>query len=238
MSLEIQEIQDSPISITEEYEQPLLRPVMVGDLEMKNRVVMSALSRFRADYKTRAPNELHAEYYSARSSSAMIITECSSISPEGDSTRGSACIFSDEQVEGWKRVTDAVHKKDGRIYLQLWHAGRACDPNLTGVWPISASPVLLNCKQNPLDKCKKHVVPREATKEDIEKVLEDYKKASINAKKAGFDGVELHAAHGYLLDQFLRDGTNKRTDEFGGSIENRARFCLLALDIIIEVFGP
>lgn len=218
--------------------QPLLTPVKVGDYDLPNRVVMCALTRCRADKTTHTANDLHVEYYAARANAGLILTECSAISFDGNSFIGSASIYTDEQVLAWKKVTDAVHAKGGKIFLQIWHGGRASHPdNLGGIIPIAPSAIAINGSIHTANGRVPHAVPREATLEDIKKLIADFRKGAENAKAAGFDGLELHGANGYIIDQFLRDGSNKRTDEYGGSIENRARLLFEVLDQLIEVFG-
>ncbi|CDW72532.1 fad fmn-binding family protein [Stylonychia lemnae] len=216
----------------------LFTPIKMGDLILPNRIVMAALTRMRADKKTGIPNELHAQYYSARADSGFILTECSAIRPDGNSFVGSAGIYTEEQALGWKKVVDAVHEKGGRIFLQIWHAGRAAHPEqIGGLQPISSSAIAINGSATFVKGKANHQVPKAATIEDIQQLLRDFRKGAENAKKAGFDGIQLHGAHGYLIDQFLRNKANQRTDEYGGSIENRCRFPLQVMDQLIEVFG-
>lgn len=194
---------------------------------------MAALGRGRADKDTRAPNDLHTEFYANRASAAMIITECAAISQDGDSYIGSANFYTPEQQEGWKKVVQAVHDKGGKIFLQIWHGGRTSHPDRNGgVIPISSSPVAVVGWGNTLPG----VVPREATHEDIKTLISNFRKAAENAKEVGFDGVELHGAHGYIIDQFMRNGVNQRTDDYGGSIENRCRLILEVIDQLTQVF--
>jgi len=204
-----------------------------NSLTLPNKFVMASLTRIRCDPKTGIPNDLLVEYYAQRASAGLILTECSPIAHNGNSLLGAAAIYNQDQVEGWKKVTDAVHKKGGRIYLQIWHAGRAADPNLVGGETLAPSAIAIRS----LRKNMPYAQPKEMTKEDIEKVLEQFKQGALNAKAAGFDGIEAHGANGYLIDQFLKDGVNQRTDEYGGSIENRCRFPLEVMDRLIEVFG-
>jgi len=179
------------------------------------------------------------DYYSSRAADAgFVLTECSPIAEDGDSFPGSTGIYNDLQVEGWKKVTEAVHKKDGRIFMQIWHAGRAAHPDqIGGRHPISSSAIAIDGKIWANGKQQPHVVPKEATLDDIKRIIEAFRAGAERAKKAGFDGVELHGANGYIIDQFLRDGVNKRTDNYGGSIENRMRLCSEVLDQLISVFG-
>lgn len=212
----------------------LFEKYKLGDLTLSNRFVMSSMTRCRCDPKTGVPTDLHVLYYSQRASAGLIMTECAPIAQNGQSFLGNGGIYTPEQVEGWKRVTDAVHAKGSKIFMQIWHAGRSAHPGLVGEENIGPSPIAI---KGDLIPGFPHKVPREMTKEDIKQVLGQFKQAAINAKKAGFDGIEPHAANGYLIDEFLRDVTNHRTDEYGGSVENRARFCLEVIDVFIEVFG-
>jgi len=212
----------------------LFETYKLGDLTLKNRFVMASLTRSRADHKTMIPTERHVEYYSQRTSAGLILTECSPISPTAPSFSGPGGIYNKEQVEGWRKVTEAVHAKEGLIFLQIWHAGRSAHPSLTGVQPIGPSAIII---RESLHRNVPHVEPREMTKDDIKEILEQFRQGAMNAKEAGFDGIELHGANGYLIDEFLKDGTNHRTDEYGGSVENRVRFPLQVMDILIEVFG-
>ncbi|EAR89565.1 FAD/FMN-binding family oxidoreductase (macronuclear) [Tetrahymena thermophila SB210] len=208
----------------------------IGSIQVKNRFVMAALTRCRANPATGIANDIMVDYYSQRASFGMILTECSQISPLSNAFPGSAGIYSKEQVEGWKKVTQKVHEKGGKIVLQIWHSGRAVLKEfIGGADPLAPSAIAI---RTPHAYTKgPHPVPKEMTKEDIKKVVEEFRQGALNAKEAGFDGVQLHGANGYLVDQFLRDGTNKRTDEYGGSIANRTRFLLECLDALISVFG-
>ena len=208
----------------------------MGDITLSNRIGMAALTRARCDPKTGIPNDLNLKYYSQRAAAGFILTECTSISNQGNAFPGATGIWNREQVEGWKKVIDAVHEKGGKIILQIWHGGRAADPEKTGEESLapSALPIRGFDKDgNPTAG----PTPKEMTLEDIKKVQEEFRQAAIRAKEAGFDGLELHGANGYLVDQFIRESANQRTDEYGGSIENRTRFCLEVIDILIEVFG-
>lgn len=217
----------------------LFEEYVMGDYTLPNRIGMAALTRMRADNDTRVPNNLHVEYYSQRAeNTAFILTECSGVSVEGSGIPMSCGIYSDDQIEGWKKVTKAVHEKGGRIFLQIWHSGRCGHDSVIKSKPLSSSAVRNRflTKNNKLEMvdCQE---PIQMSKDDIKKVLNEFEQGAINAKKAGFDGVELHAANGYLIDQFLRDGCNIRNDEYGGSIENRCRFPLEVIDKLISVFG-
>jgi 2,4-dienoyl-CoA reductase-like NADH-dependent reductase (Old Yellow Enzyme family) len=216
----------------------LFDPLKAGALELPNRVVMAPLTRTRATPDGRVPVPLMAEYYRQRASAGLIITEATSVDPMGVGYPRTPGIWSDEQTDGWKQVTKAVHEAGGRIVLQLWHVGRISDPlYLNGTTPVSASAVQPKGHVSLVRPEKAYVTPRALELDEIPSVIAAYKKGAENAKKAGFDGVELHGANGYLLDQFLQDTTNKRTDKYGGSIENRARLMLEAVDAAAEVWG-
>ncbi|MES2706214.1 MAG: alkene reductase [Verrucomicrobiota bacterium] len=213
-------------------------PVTLGELELKNRVIMAPLTRARAGVE-RLPNALMAEYYGQRASAGLIISEATSVTPMGVGYANTPGIWSDEQVEGWKLITKAVHDKGGKIVLQLWHVGRISDPLfLNGAQPVAPSAVRPKGHVSLVRPEKGFVTPRALELEEIPAIIEAYRKGAENAKKAGFDGVELHGANGYLLDQFLQDSTNHRTDSYGGPIENRARLLLEATDAAISVWGP
>lgn len=215
----------------------LFTPIKVGDLELPNRVFMAPLTRLRSS-EGRVPNALMAEYYGQRASAGMILSEATSVTPQGVGYPDSPGIWSEEQVAGWKLVTDAVHKAGGRIYLQLWHVGRISDPvYLNGELPVAPSAIAAEGHVSLVRPKKEYVVPRALDLAEIPGVIAAYRKGAENAKLAGFDGVEVHGANGYLLDQFLQDSTNKRTDAYGGSIENRARLLLEVIDACVEVWG-
>ncbi|MCT8090260.1 alkene reductase [Acinetobacter sp. C_4_1] len=212
-------------------------PIQFGELKLKNRVVMAPLTRSRAT-ADRVPTVMMAEYYAQRASAGLIISEATVISEEANGYEKTPGLFTDEQVEGWKLVTDAVHDKDGLIVAQLWHVGRVSHPDLLkGETPVSASAVQQAGYVSLLRPKREYVVPRPLEISEIHAITEQYKQAAIKAKAAGFDGVELHAANGYLIDQFLQSKTNLREDEYGGSVENRARFLLEVVDALIEVWG-
>lgn len=216
----------------------LFDPIRIGDLTLKNRIVMAPLTRARSGVE-RTPGPLVAEYYAQRASAGLILSEATSVTPLGVGYEHTPGIWSDEQVEGWKLVTKAVHDAGGVIFLQLWHVGRISDPSLLdGQAPVSASAIAAKGDVSLLRPKRPYPTPRALTVEEIAEVVEAYRKGAENAKKAGFDGVELHGANGYLLDQFLQDSTNLRTDEYGGPIENRARLMLEAVDAAISVWGP
>ena len=215
----------------------LFDPLKVGALTLPNRIIMAPLTRARAGVP-RVPNALMAEHYAQRASAGLIISEATSVTPAGVGYEDTPGIWSDEQVEGWKLVTDAVHKAGGRIFMQLWHVGRISDPMFhNGEPPVSASAVAAVGHVSLLRPERPYPVPRALETHELAGVVEAYRKGAENAKKAGFDGVELHGANGYLLDQFLQDGSNKRTDQYGGPLENRARLMFEAVDAAISVFG-
>ncbi|NNH76849.1 alkene reductase [Acinetobacter sp. ANC 5380] len=212
-------------------------PIQFGELKLKNRVVMAPLTRSRATID-RVPTAMMAEYYAQRASAGLIISEATVISEEANGYEKTPGLFSDAQVEGWKLVTQAVHAKGGLIVAQLWHVGRVSHPDLlNGETPVSASDVKQAGYVSLLRPKREFVVPRPLEISEIQSITEQYKQSAIRAKAAGFDGVELHAANGYLIDQFLQSSTNKRTDIYGGSVENRARFLLEVVDALIEVWG-
>ncbi|UGQ48270.1 alkene reductase [Massilia endophytica] len=216
----------------------LFDPLTVGAITLKNRVVMAPLTRSRAIGKGRVPNALMAEYYAQRASAGLILSEATSVTPQGVGYENTPGIWSDEQVEGWKLITEAVHAKGGKIFLQLWHVGRISDPSLlNGDKPVAPSAVTPKGNVSLLRPVRPYVEPRALALAEIPGVVAAYRKGAENAKKAGFDGVEIHGANGYLLDQFLQDSTNQRSDAYGGSIENRARLMLEVTDAVIEVWG-
>jgi N-ethylmaleimide reductase len=217
--------------------EKLFTPFTLGTLTLANRIVMAPLTRNRATPNGDVPSELSVEYYVQRASAGLIITEGTQISPEGKGYIQTPGIYSPEQVVGWKKVTDAVHAAGGRIYAQLWHVGRISHTSLlNGQPPVAPSAIRANSKTFIETGFADVSAPRALEISDIKRIVEDYRKAAENAKKAGFDGVELHSANGYLIDQFLRDGTNKRTDEYGGSIENRTRFLAEVLAALTSVW--
>jgi 2,4-dienoyl-CoA reductase-like NADH-dependent reductase (Old Yellow Enzyme family) len=216
---------------------PLFQPLQAGAFTLPNRMVMAPLTRCRAS-AGRVPNAMMAEYYVQRSSFGMILSEATSISPQGVGYPNTPGIWSQEQVEGWKLVTSAVHRAGGQILLQLWHGGRISDPvYLDDELPVAPSAIAAKGHVSLIRPMKDFVTPRALALEEIAGIVADYRHAAENAKAAGFDGVEIHGANGYLIDQFLQDSTNKRTDEYGGSIENRARFLLEVTDAVVSVWG-
>jgi N-ethylmaleimide reductase len=205
----------------------LLDDVTLRRLRLSNRMVMAPMTRGRAG-EGGAANALMAEYYAQRASAGMIVTEGTAISEQGYGWVGSPGIYTDAQATAWKGVTTAVHERRGRIFLQLWHTGRVSHPDfLGGRLPIGPSAVAAaGYLHTPLGKKKPYVMPRAMTKQEISSTVRDYARAARLARSAGFDGVEIHAANGYLIDQFIRDGSNRRTDEYGGSMRKRLRFLL------------
>ena len=216
----------------------LFSPLQAGALRLPNRILMAPLTRCRAD-ADHHPTPLMAEYYAQRASAGLIIAEATMVMAGNSSFWTEPGIYSEPQIAGWKVVTDAVHDRGGQIVLQLWHGGRACHPFLNdGVQPVAPSAVSIAAGEvhTPQGKAP-HVVPRELATAEIPVIIEGFKKAAQNAQIAGFDGVEIHGANGYLLDQFLRDGSNVRTDHYGGSIENRARLLIEVVDAAVSVWG-
>ncbi|MDR6291461.1 N-ethylmaleimide reductase [Inquilinus ginsengisoli] len=221
----------------------LFTPIQIGAITLKHRVVMPPLSRLRAQWPSGAPSDLNIEYYGQRASDGgLIFTEATAISATGRGYRGAPGIYSDEQVAGWKRVTDAVHAKGGRMFVQLWHAGRTTHIATTGEEPVTASvdptywvdPKMLVVTPDGLSQPSPH---RALETAEIAGIIEQYRVAAGNAKRAGFDGVELMATNGHLIDQFLQDNSNKRTDRYGGSVENRTRLLLEVAEALITVMG-
>lgn len=215
----------------------LFDPIKVGALELPNRIIMAPLTRARAG-EPRVPNALMAEYYAQRASAGLLISEATSVTPAGVGYVDTPGIWSEDQVEGWKLVTAAVHKAGGRIFMQLWHVGRISDPMFhDGKPPVGPSAIAAKGHVSLLRPERAYPVPRALETDEVADVVEAYRKGAENAKRAGFDGVELHGANGYLLDQFLQDISNKRTDQYGGSLENRARLMFDAVDAAISVWG-
>ena len=215
----------------------LFSPILIGDLQLPNRIIMAPLTRCRA-INERVPNELMAEYYVQRASAGMIITEATSISPMAVGYPNTPGIWNEAQTEGWRKVTDAVHQAGGKILLQLWHVGRISDPHyLNGAQPLAPSAIAPEGHVSLLRPMKDFETPKAMSHTEIKSTVEDYRQGATNAKAAGFDGVEIHGANGYLLDQFLQTSSNRRTDEYGGSIENRARLMLEVADAVSNVWG-
>ena len=201
----------------------LFQPLRIGAIELPHRIVMAPLTRARA--ADRVPNAMMKEYYCQRSSAALIISEATAISEQGYGWHGAPGIYTDAHVAGWRNVTDAVHKAGGRILLQLWHMGRVSHPDFqNGALPVGPSPIAAEGEAHTPTGKKPYVVPHELSISEIAKIVHDYADATRKARDAGFDGVEVHSANGYLIDQFLRDSANRRSDRYGGSIEKRSRF--------------
>lgn len=219
-------------------EATLFDGLNLGDLALPNRIVMAPLTRNRALPDGDVPHTLNAEYYTQRASAGLIITEATQISPEGKGYAWTPGIYSDAQIDGWRQVTDAVHANDGRIFVQLWHVGRISHTSLQpgGQAPVAPSPLAAEAQTFDGTAFVPTSTPRELDTSEMARIVDDYRAAAINAKEAGFDGIELHAANGYLLDQFLRDGSNKRTDAYGGSLENRARLLVEVLEALTEIW--
>jgi 2,4-dienoyl-CoA reductase-like NADH-dependent reductase (Old Yellow Enzyme family) len=216
----------------------LLDPITLGDLELPNRVLMAPLTRNRATMPGRVPNALMKEYYVQRATAGAILTEATSVTPEGVGYPATPGIWSKEQVAAWRDITDAVHSAGGRILMQLWHVGRISDPVYHGGRPpVAPSAVKPQGHVSLIRPARDYVTPRALETSEVEDVVEAFRRGAENAKHAGFDGVEIHGANGYLLDQFLQDGTNRRTDRYGGPVENRARLMLDVTDAVVSVWG-
>ena len=221
----------------------LFRSFRLGPLTLPNRVVMAPLTRARAAQPGDVPTAMNARYYAQRAGTGLIISEATQVSPQGKGYAFTPGIHSEEQVEGWRRVTSAVHEAGGRIHLQLWHVGRISRPELQpgGERPVAPSAIrpegaktFISSDSGMVDVLE----PRALEADEIPGVVEQFRNGAENARRAGFDGVEIHAANGYLLDQFLRSGSNRRTDAYGGSVENRMRFPLMVVEAVTEVWGP
>ncbi|WP_297296494.1 alkene reductase [uncultured Methylovirgula sp.] len=216
----------------------LFSPFRLGDIELRNRIVMAPLTRNRATHGTDAPNDLNVEYYRQRASAGLIITEATQISQQGQGYIWTPGIYSPAQVEGWQKVTKAVHEAGGKIFLQLWHVGRISHVSLqpNGAPPVAPSAIRAKGQTFVESGFVEVSEPHALTIDEIKAVVRDYVAAAENAKKAGFDGVEIHSANGYLIEQFLKDKTNHRTDAYGGSVDNRLRFALEVVDAILSVW--
>ena len=216
----------------------LFDPLVVGELTLPNRIVMAPLTRLRAPGVGHVPNALMAEYYRQRASAGLIVSEATPVMPMGIGYENVPGIWTLEQVEGWKLVTRAVHEVGGRIVMQLWHVGRISHPDLLdGATPVAPSAIRPAGHVNLLRPKRPYVTPRALERSEIADVVAAFRNGAVHAQEAGFDGVELHGANGYLIDQFLQDGSNHRTDDYGGSLENRARFLLEATDAVVSVWG-
>ena len=216
----------------------LFAPYRLGDLDLSNRLVMSPMTRSRA-LEGNVPNPLAATYYAQRASAGLIVTEATQVSPQGVGYIRTPGIHSAEQVRGWRAITDAVHRAGSKIFAQLWHVGRVSHPDFHGgALPVAPSALPVEGEAFTTQGRTKLVTPRALEIDELPGIVATFRAGAENAKAAGFDGVELHGANGYLLDQFLRDGSNRRTDAYGGSIENRARFPLEVVDAVTAVWGP
>lgn len=217
---------------------PLFEPLKVGDLTLRNRVVMAPLTRQRAS-AGRVPNDLMVEYYTQRAGAGLILTEATAVTPQGVGYADTPGLWSPEQVKGWRKVTSAVHDKGSLIVAQLWHVGRISDPMfLDGELPVAPSAIAAKGHVSHVRPKRAYVTPRALETDEIPGVVQAYRHGAQMAMEAGFDGVEVHAANGYLLDQFLQDSTNHRTDQYGGSVENRARLLMEVVDACVAVWGP
>ncbi len=217
----------------------LFEPTKIGALSLRNRVVMAPLTRCRSLPDSDAPADLNAAYYRQRATAGLIISEATQISQQGKGYAGAPGIYTPEQVAGWRKVTSAVHEEGGLIVAQLWHVGRISHPSLqpNGGLPVAPSAVAPKGKVQTYDGLREMVTPRALEATEIPGIIADYVHAAECAKQAGFDGIELHGANGYLLDQFMRDATNHRADAYGGNVENRARLTLDVVDAVIKVWG-
>jgi 2,4-dienoyl-CoA reductase-like NADH-dependent reductase (Old Yellow Enzyme family) len=216
----------------------LFDPLQLGDLQLPNRILMAPLTRLRGT-PDHIPTPIIAEHYAQRATAGLIISEGTPIDPLGVGYANVPGLWSKEQVEAWKPITAAVHNAGGRIFAQIWHVGRISDPELlNGQLPVAPSAIAAIGNVSLLRPQRPFVTPRALETKEVKDVVEAFRRGAQNAQLAGFDGVELHGANGYLLDQFLQDGSNHRTDEYGGSIENRARLMLECTDAAISVFGP
>lgn len=220
-----------------DQDQALLKSVSIGDLELKNRVIMAPMTRNRADNKEKEPTDLHTEYYTQRASAGLIITEGSQISKAAEGYINTPGIYTEAQVKGWTKVTQSVHENGGKIFLQLWHCGRISHPKFhDGEKPLAPSAVNPNTQAYTQDGFEDTVEPQAMSIADIKQTVLDFKHAAENAKNANFDGVEIHSSNGYLIHQFFNKNSNIRTDDYGGNIQNRARFFFEALEAVSEVW--
>jgi N-ethylmaleimide reductase len=216
---------------------PILQPVTIGTLQLKNRIVMAPMTRSRADDAGVAP-DYAADYYAQRAGAGLIVTEATNISAQARGYPRTPGIWTDAQVAAWKRVTDAVHRREGKIFLQLWHTGRMSHPDmLAGALPVAPSAIRPEGQIRVHEGMKDFVTPRALETAELALIVDDYRRAAENARAAGFDGVEIHSANNYLLEQFVRDSTNERADQYGGSLENRLRFPLEVVKAVIAVWG-
>ena len=217
----------------------LFTPIQLGDLTLPNRIIMAPLTRMRAG-EGNVPTQLNATYYTQRASAGLIISEATQVSLQGRGYAHSPGIHTPEQIEGWQLVTDAVHAAGGRIFLQLWHAGRTSHPELqpNGGLPVAPSAIAAEGHAYTFNNGRPDMVaPRALETEEIPEIVEQFRQGAKNAMAAGFDGVEIHGANGYLIDEFIEDGSNKRSDRYGGSVENRTRFLLEIVEAVTNVWG-
>ena len=216
---------------------PLLSPVTLGSFSLPNRLVMAPLTRTRTG-EARVPGALNAEYYRQRAGAGLIVSEATAITPEAVGYKWTPGLWSDEQVTGWRTVTDAVHEQGGRIVAQLWHVGRISHSSFhADGLPVSSTDRAADAKSFTEDGYVPTSTPRRLRTDELPRVVEDYRRATVRAMAAGFDGVEVHGANGYLLEQFLADGVNDRTDGYGGSVQDRARLTLEVVDAVVEAAG-
>jgi len=219
------------------HDSPILQPVTIGDLKLSNRIVMAPLTRSRSN-DAGVPPDFAADYYAQRADAGLVISEATNISAQARGYALTPGIWTPAQVESWQKVTRAVHRRGGKTFLQLWHTGRISHPDLHGgELPVAPSAIKPEGQAFTNDGLKDHVTPRALETDEIPAIVEDYRHAAQCARDAGFDGVEIHSANNYLLEQFLRDSTNKRTDRYGGSIENRLRFPLEVVRAVTDVWG-
>ncbi|WP_022954287.1 alkene reductase [Leucothrix mucor] len=215
----------------------LLDPIKVGAMTLKNRTIMAPLTRCRAGLEHQ-PNAMMAEYYSQRASAGLLITECTMVMENTSAFGTEPGIYSEKQIEGWKLTTDAVHKAGGKIFMQIWHAGRAAHPDLNnGAETVSASAIAIDGEIHTPNGMVPNATPRALRDDEIPGIVEAFAQAAKNAIAAGFDGVEVHGANGYLIDQFLRESANQRSAPYGGSMENRARFLFEVLSAVTDAIG-
>lgn len=213
------------------------QPFTLGEIELANRIVMAPMTRSRSDDSGVVP-DFAAEYYAQRADAGLVISEATNISPQAVGYALTPGIWSDEQIEAWRPVVDAVHERGGHFFLQLWHTGRISHPDLhEGEKPVAPSAIRPEGQAYTKEGMKDHVEPRALETDEVEAIVEDYRRAAENAKAAGFDGVEVHSANNYLLEQFVRDSSNRRDDRYGGSIENRLSFPLAVVEAVISVWG-
>src|SRR5437868_10024972 len=228
----------SLLASAQTHYQNLLSPYDLGELPLKNRMVLAPMTRSRA-VEGNVPNPLAAAYYVQRAGAGLIVTEATQVSPQGVGYVRTPGIHSDAQIAGWKRITGAVHHAGGKIFLQLWHVGRISHPDFHGgELPVAPSAIAAEGTVFTPKGPQTMVAPRALEQSELAGIAEQFKRGAENARTAGFDGVEIHGANGYLLDQFTRDGSNQRTDAYGGSVKNRVRFPLEVAEAVVGVWGP